>query len=70
MKFTKPPMVSPGCISRGTGCHCGMSCCTCKKHCGRDYCNKKSRDEIEARNERIDFLTRRINCDKDELKII
>jgi len=48
-------------------CHCGMSCCSCKTHCGRPYCNKKSKDEIKQRNDRIQVLTTSIKRDRSEL---
>jgi len=48
-------------------CRCGMSCCTCKTHCDRPYCNKKSQDEITRRNERIQDLTISIERDRNEL---
>jgi len=60
----KPPMSSPGCAFR---CHCGLSCCTCKVHCNRSYCNKKSWDETKKRNDRIRVLAIRIKSDRSEL---
>jgi len=64
--FNKPPRRTPGCCIRG-GCHCGLSCCTCKTHCGRDYCNKKSKHEIDQRNNRIAELPDEINKLRREL---
>jgi hypothetical protein len=64
MNYTKPPNRNPGCV---IGCHCGMSCCTCKEHCNRPYCRRKTEDEIEIRKDRIHYLQEKLQKYKREL---